>query len=98
MKKRLLILVLSLIFGSFASYTTPAQAAVSRRGTQCVISPVGSGWTVSAAVHANGLIYAAITSGGLATGKITIVVLNPATPASTGVGAPPGACDNSNAK
>jgi hypothetical protein len=93
MKKRLLILVLSLIFGSFASYTTPAQAAVSRRGTQCVISPVGSGWTVSAAVHANGLIYAAITSGGLATGKITIVVLNPATPASTGVGASPGACD-----
>jgi hypothetical protein len=93
MKKRLLILVLSLIFGSFASFTTPAQAAVSRRGTQCVISPVGSGWTVSAALHANGLIYAAITSGGLSTGRITIVVLSPNSAGTTGVGPTPGKCN-----
>lgn len=67
-------------------FSLPAKAAVSIAGTACTVA-VDAGWTVSAALHNNGLIYAAVTSGGLTSGKIRIVVLDPDDPNSTVPGA-----------
>lgn len=81
MRKYILPLIAIILTSIIAIPATPTQAAnsITLGGTACLVSANG-GWNVSADLHNNGLIYAAVTVGGLNTGRMRIVVLDPNNP------------------
>jgi len=85
--RRIIQFMLALfLFATLPIFSNSAQATIALSANACTIA-TSAGWTVSAALHNNGLIYAAVTSGGITSGKIRIVVLDPNDPNSTTPGA-----------
>jgi|GEM_PF-1685828 len=84
MRKYILPLIAIILTSMIAIPATPTRAAnnISLAGTACLVSTNG-GWNISADMHNNGLIYAAVTVGGLGTGRMRIVVLDPNDPNSS---------------
>ncbi len=84
MRKYVLPLIAVILASIIVIPATPTQAAnnISLAGTACLVSTNG-GWNISADLHNNGLIYAAVTVGALGNGRMRIIVLDPNQPNST---------------